>query len=85
MRGGPPGRRCGARLDDVTNPAPRLSALHTDLDSLRERIATLARELDHEPTDRAAVDLYETERALVAASRRLMAARRELERLARVE
>lgn len=68
----------------MTNPVPQLSALHTDLDALRERIATLARDLDREPTDRAAVDLFETERALTTATRRLTAARRELERLGRI-
>lgn len=65
----------------MTNPAPRLSALHTDLDALTERIGAIARELDHEPTDRAAVDLFETERALITATRRLTAARRQLDAL----
>ncbi len=64
----------------MTSASPRLSALATDLDDLTRRIADLAHELDHEPTDRAAVDLYETERALRSASRRLAAAQRELVR-----
>lgn len=65
----------------MTDATPQLSALQTDLDMLRERIATIARDLDREPTDRAAVDLYETERALMTATRRLTAARRELDRV----
>lgn len=52
--------------------------MSTDLEELTGRIAALARDLDHEPTDRIANDLYETERALRAAARRLDAARRNL-------
>ena len=57
---------------------PALSALATDLNEMTRRIGALAHDLDHEPTDRVAASLYETERALRTASRRLDAARRQL-------
>ncbi|HET8931033.1 MAG TPA: hypothetical protein VFN21_10290 [Acidimicrobiales bacterium] len=62
----------------MSTPDPELSAIATNLDELRRRIEAMARELDREPTDRVAADLFETERALRAASRRLDAARRQL-------
>lgn len=55
-----------------------LSALATSLEEMARRLDTLAHELDHEPTDRAAAELYETERALRTATRRLSSARRQL-------
>ena len=55
---------------------PELSALATNLDEVRVRIEALAGELDREPTDRIAAELFETERALRTAVRRLAAARR---------
>ena len=60
--------------------AAELSALASSLDELTQRIGALAKALDHEPTDRAAVDLYETERSLRTASRRLSRGRQALER-----
>lgn len=62
----------------MPTPEPELSAIATNLDEMRRRIEAIARELDREPTDRVAAELYETERALRAASRRLDAARRQL-------
>jgi hypothetical protein len=61
----------------MSTPDPELSAIATNLDELRRRIAAMARDLVREPTDRAAAVLFETERALRAASRRLDAARRQ--------
>ena len=60
------------------SPTAELSALASSLDDLTQRIGTLAQSLDQEPTDRAAIDLYETERSLRTASRRLESAQREL-------
>jgi hypothetical protein len=60
--------------------AAELSALASSLDELTQRIGALAKVLDQEPTDRAAIDLYETVRSLRTASRRLARGRRELER-----
>ncbi len=57
---------------------PQLSAIATDLDELVRRIGALAHDLDQEPTEQAAAELYETERALRTASRRLGSARRRL-------
>jgi hypothetical protein len=57
---------------------PELSALSTNLGEIRHRIDALAHQLDREPTDRAAAELYETERALRSAIRRLETARRQL-------
>ena len=48
-----------------------LSSLSTALDELAQRITTLADELLDSPREDVAADLYEVERHLHAASRRL--------------
>jgi hypothetical protein len=51
----------------------RLSSLSSSLDDLTQRISTLADEHHGSPRDDVAADLYEIERHLQAASRRLHA------------
>lgn len=60
------------------NPAAELSAIASGLTELHSRIGVLARDLDQESTQRAAIDLFEVERALRTASRRLERARQAL-------
>ncbi len=62
----------------VTQHEPQLSALSTDLDDLIRRVSTIAYDLDHESTQRASAILFETERSLRGAARRLEAARKDL-------
>jgi Mg2+ and Co2+ transporter CorA len=50
-----------------------LSSLSTALDDLAQRITTLADEYQDSPREDAAADLYEVERHLQSASRRLHA------------
>lgn len=80
MRAGDAARPVGrhARMWHMVNADPELSAIATNLDEVRARIDALALSLDREPTDRVAAELFETERALRSASRRLAAARRQL-------
>lgn len=51
----------------------QLSSLSTALDELSQRVTTLADEHQGSPREDAAADLYEVERHLHAASRRLKA------------
>lgn len=60
------------------SPSAELSALASGLDDLTNRIAAMAQSLDEEPTARVAVDLFETERSLRIAARRIERAQREL-------
>jgi hypothetical protein len=53
-----------------------MSALATTLDELTTRVTALAQRLDHGPTEGVAVDLFEVERSLRTATRRLQRARR---------
>ena len=53
------------------SPAAELSALASSLDDLHARIGSLAHQLDQEPTQRAAIDLFEVERSLRTARRRM--------------
>ena len=62
----------------MPSPDAELSALASSLDDLNSRIASLARQLDREPTGRAAIDLFEVERSLRIACRRMEQARRQL-------
>jgi len=50
---------------------PQLSSLSTALDDLSQRITTLADDLQGSPREDVAADLYEVERNLQAAARRL--------------
>jgi hypothetical protein len=58
------------------SPAAEMSALATTLDELTARVTALAQRLDHEPTEAVAIDLFEVERSLRSATRRLERARR---------
>lgn len=51
----------------------QLSSLSTALDDLSRRVTTLADEYQGSPREDVAADLYEVERHLVAATRRLQA------------
>jgi Mg2+ and Co2+ transporter CorA len=52
---------------------PQLSSLSTALGELTQRITTLADDYQESPREDVAADLYEVERHLNAASRRLTA------------
>ncbi len=60
--------------------AAHLSSLSTALDELTERVTALADELSGSPRDDVAADLYEVERNLQAAARRLRALVGKVER-----
>jgi Mg2+ and Co2+ transporter CorA len=51
----------------------RLSSLSTALDDLARRVTELADQYQGSPREDVAADLYEVERHLIAASRRLQA------------
>lgn len=63
----------------MSDPHPaRLSSAQTTLDDLIERITAVADALHAEQEVGLAVDLYEVERSLRAAARRLEAVRRRM-------
>jgi len=53
------------------SPAAEMSALATTLDELTARVTALAQRLDRGPTEAVAIDLFEVERSLRTATRRL--------------
>lgn len=57
-----------------------LGSLSSTLDGLVERVSSLAASTDGHPTDDVSVALYDVERSLAAASRRLARVLRDLER-----
>lgn len=62
----------------MTDPDAVMSSIATSLEELTTRVVALAHELDHEPTGAAAADLFEVERALRNAGRRIARARGRL-------
>jgi len=60
------------------SPAAEMSALATTLDELTARVTALAQRLDRGPTEGVAIDLFEVERSLRTATRRLQRARRNV-------
>jgi hypothetical protein len=60
----------------ISSAAPQLSALATSIADLTQRVTALAHELDHEDTQQVAADLFEVERLLRNATRRIDRARR---------
>jgi hypothetical protein len=62
----------------MADPDAVLSSIATSLEELTARVVTVAHELDHEPTGAAAADLFEVERTLRNAGRRVARARGRL-------
>lgn len=62
----------------MADPDALLSSIATSVEELTARVVGLAHDLDHEPTGAAAADLFEAERALRNAGRRIARARGRL-------
>jgi hypothetical protein len=70
--------RTGCHTGAMADPDAVLSSIATSVDELMARVVALAQTLDHEPTAAAAADLFEAERALRNAGRRVARARGRL-------
>ena len=55
----------------MTSPGPELSSVATSLSELTSRVTTIAESLSGGERDDLATELFEAERSMVAASRRL--------------
>ena len=58
--------------------AAELSSIHTALDSLAERITSIAERRDDDPDDAVSTSLFEVDRSLRTASRQLDRVRSQL-------
>jgi hypothetical protein len=65
----------GAMTDHASRPSiadhPELSSIASALEDLRQRLGRIATELDRPPSEDLASDLFEVERSVRTASRRL--------------